>query len=171
MKCKDHKGNEFTTFYAMCAYWEQNPDTVKRRLNRGYTLEYALTATTPKLPEYIVPETGTRLVGSRAIAAYYGIADGTLRRHIRKDKMSIRRAILVGLRNKDRRIRGAEVVDHLGRHFKNLKFMAEAWHINYQTLYGRLYIQELDIKLALTLPVKRTGRSNKRLQEELKNER
>lgn len=42
-KCKDHLGNVFNTIKEMCAYWGVNYSTFMNRIDRGYTLEDALT--------------------------------------------------------------------------------------------------------------------------------
>lgn len=42
-KAYDHKGNEFISFDIMCEHYNVNPGTVRTRLNRGSTLEEALT--------------------------------------------------------------------------------------------------------------------------------
>ena len=39
----DHKGNEFKTFEEMCMYWNTDSDSVKTKLNMGYSLRAALT--------------------------------------------------------------------------------------------------------------------------------
>lgn len=40
----DHLGNEYPSFKAMCRAYGKHPDTVNFRLDRGYSLELALTS-------------------------------------------------------------------------------------------------------------------------------
>lgn len=156
MKYQDHTGRKFDTFEQMCLYWNMNADTVQNRLKQGFTLEWALTKPTPSQLEYIDPETGVEFHSYRSIAKYYGIVECSLKKHVQKDKFSIARAIKIGLKNKaTRQKRVGEVVDHKGDHYVNFRALAKAYKITYQTLYNRVFIDEWDIKKALTKPVKK----------------
>lgn len=44
MFCKDHLGRKFSSMAAMCRAWHRNADVVRKRLERGATIEEALTA-------------------------------------------------------------------------------------------------------------------------------
>jgi len=48
-KCKDHLGKDFNSKKERCAYWGVNYSTFMNRIDRGYTLEEALTGSNLKI--------------------------------------------------------------------------------------------------------------------------
>lgn len=130
VKYTDHLGNEFKSFKSMCRYWGMPDNTVRRRLNRGYTLEYSLTnpvrdGSSKKCKDHL----GNEFNSVFEMCKYWNIAVCTYYNRINHG-CSLEEA-LSGIHR-------AKIVDHLGNKYNTVKDMCEHWGVSISAFYSRI---------------------------------
>ena len=175
IECEDHTGRKFSCQADMARAWGMKPVTLRARLNRGMSVEEALTRTTSR--SEIVKNCENNRVNfsnsGRKIADHLGrqynsikeMADAwDINYDLLKDRINMRgwdieRALTTPCQ---KRI----VKDHLGIEYESYEKMADTWRISYRTLKSRLK-SGWDIEKALT--TRGDGRS-KKCKDHLGNE-
>lgn len=155
----DGQGGRYPSFSEMCRCFGKTRSCVLHRLNAGWTLHDALTVPVGTHRNDFVykdPATGTVLRGYRALTQYYHISFNSLKKLMQERGFSIERAITYCVKH-----RRQTVQDHTGQEFKSYTAMAKAWHINFNTLMGRIYAG-MSIQRALTAKIAKPNERRKK---------
>lgn len=155
---KDHLGNVYQSEAEMCKHYDISIVKFRDRLNKGYSLEKALTykgGQRKKVKDHL----GNEYDSIKSMCEHYNINNVTYSNRI-KYGWSLEKALTepvgVGTCKK--------VKDHLGNEFDSIKSMCEKYRIN-QTVYNSRIKSGLTLEEALTKPVKRSSdNSYKRLE-------
>lgn len=95
---KDHLGHEFRSQTAMCAYWNINRDLFVKRIERGWSLERALTEPIDPLGHNrhrCEDHLGHVFLSVEEMCAYWGINLNTF--HYRRKRMGLEQALTTPL--------------------------------------------------------------------------
>ena len=154
---KDHVGNEFKNQESMCKYWNVKACTVHRRLQRGWSLERALTEkaikgrpkTTKIIKEkFVTDHLGNRFKNITRMCEYYGITLNTYSNRI-KNGWSLERTLTEKLHIRN----CVESYDHLGNVYPSIDIMCSKYKIC-RHVYTERIKAGWSIERALTEPVK-----------------
>lgn len=123
---RDHLGRDFPTLKAMAKAWNISAQAVARRLDRGWTIEKALTTPTRNKGkrQACKDHLGREYPSLSAMATAWNIHYGTLCGRLSKG-WTVKRALTASTQHTGRRCK--ESLDHLGRVFPSFKVMCEAW--------------------------------------------
>lgn len=131
----DHLGNIFESEKDMCNYWNIKYETYKSRINRGWSIEEALT-TPIKAKHYNETKTdhlGNIFESEKDMCEYWDINYETYRARIKsgltKEKALITPITITSTEN---------YTDHEGTMFKNIKDMCKCWNISRSTYIKRI---------------------------------
>lgn len=149
----DHLGNEYESKKAMCEHYGISPATFCKRLERGYTLEEALT--TPfrrsldrkiaKKGKPCVDHLGNTFSSILEMCEYHGVSYYLYTQRVHRG-MTLEEAL------SSHKVKGW-CVDHLGNEFTNVKEMCAFYGVSYPTY--RLRIRDgFTLEEALTTPVR-----------------
>lgn len=111
----DHLGQEFNTASEMCEHWGILFSTYKYRLDKGYSLEEALTQGYNE---------------GRRVVATEGVEDVLKETPVKNSESS-------NLEDKDS-VKTISVVDHLGNSYPSVSAMCKVYGVNYSTYTNRL---------------------------------
>lgn len=158
MKVKDHLGNEFPTQKAMCEHYKIKPAAFQKRIERGHTLEEALTNAgmdfrgSKGKPCY--DHNGKSFNSVKEMCAYWNVKTTNYESR-RKLGWSIQDS-LIGKPLKEK-LHGP-YCDPNGEVFNTLKDLCEHWNINVTTVQHRLRKpdQYPTLNEVLTVPLKST---------------
>ena len=134
--CKDHKDNEFPSVKAMCAYYGVDDSTYYARLNRGCTLEQALTGNGAKRTPSIAckDHEDNEFLSVKAMREHYGVSDVTYYDRLKRG-YTLEQA-LTG--NGVKRSASIACKDHKDNEFPSVKDMCEYYGVDDSTYYNRL---------------------------------
>ena len=158
--CTDHTGREFPTFRAMCAAWGKRYITVAKRLERGATIERALTEpsrwTRRHEGRIVADHTGRWFPSVNAMCAAWGVERRTFNYRLAAG-WSQERALTEQSLHEHPAIRMPRQ-DHTGREFPTAEAMCLAWGQTSRRVRGRLRCG-WTLEQALTAPsrVRRGG--------------
>lgn len=160
--CADHTGQEFPTVKAMCAAWGQHYGTVVKRLERGATIEQALTER-PRWArrhegQAVADHTGRWFPSVTAMCAVWGVDRRTWNYRIAAG-WSVERALTEEPSHERPAIRIPRQ-DHTGRVFPTAEAMCLAWGQTSRRVRGRLFLG-WSLKQALTAPGRRWSRGGR----------
>ena len=133
-KVKDHTGREFNSVVAMCKHWKVARTTFMGRLEKGYSLEQALTgknviSNTRKCKDH----TGREFNSVIEMLNYYNIKDTTF---FGRQKLGYTlEQCLTGVGVPDASVK---CQDHLGNTFESIKDMCKAYNVNLSAYNGRI---------------------------------
>lgn len=136
----------------MCSYWGITPWTYARRINKGWTLEKALTEPlcemTQRAAKPCTDHLGNKFDSVTDMCRYHGVAISTFGNR-RLKGASLEQALRHGtvFSNTDK------YSDHLGNRFNSLRSMASYWNLSYQVLQNRLN-SGWGLKASLETPVR-----------------
>lgn len=140
--CTDHTGREFPTFRAMCAAWGQRYITVAKRLERGATIERALTEqsrwTRRHEGRIVADHTGRWFRSVSAMCEAWGIGRRTWNYRIAAG-WSVERALTEDPCH-ERPAVPMPRQDHTGRVFPSAEAMCAAWGQTSRRVRGRLLL-------------------------------
>lgn len=125
---QDHLGNEFKSIAQMCKHWNMNYTCVKTRLDKGWTVEDALTV--PPREFKTKDHLGNEFNSISEMAKHWGIHVSTLQNRL-KLGYTLENALTEPLHD-------YSYTDHLGNKFESVKEMCKYWGVKYQTVNGRL---------------------------------
>lgn len=129
----DHLGNPHESFVDMCKAWNKTENTVRSRLQRGETLEQALTR--DNLDRAVKDENGVIYDNIGEMAKARGISRNTITNRLNAG-MTLEEAVSMG------KLAGRGIStackDHRGTEYKSIAKMAEAHEIAVGTLRTRL---------------------------------
>lgn len=155
--CTDHLGNSYDSITSMCEAYRINPVTFSKRIQRGKTLEQALTEPVRSRVSLcqtnrVTDADGNGFSSVSAMCKHYDI-DYTTYVKRRESGMSKKDALTVPKRTHK------SCVDHLGNQFKSVADMCRYYDIDYNLYQNRIRIG-WSVKEALTLKL-RNRQSNK----------
>lgn len=155
--CTDHLGNSYDSITSMCETYRINPVTFSKRIQRGKTLEQALTEPVRSRVSLcqtnrVTDADGNGFSSVSAMCKHYDI-DYTTYVKRRESGMSKKDALTVPKRTHK------SCVDHLGNQFKSVADMCRYYDIDYNLYQNRIRIG-WSVKEALTLKL-RNRQSNK----------
>lgn len=144
----DHTGKEFKTKGDMCSYWGVTHSNFCHRLNRGWSMEEALTGKRI-LPKMIEDHKGNKFKTLKEMCDYWDVSYSTYR-NARALDMSIEESL-----SKKRLV----IRDHKGVVYKNTTEMCNAWDKNintfwYQKTYGNSIEDILENKVIRRTQIK-----------------
>lgn len=158
IECVDHLGRIFPSEKEMCRYWQIGYETYRGRLERGWTIEKALTTPTSikKKRTFIID--GVKYDNVSELCRAYNIERISFITHI-KNGLSAKEAVELTLKNKKARKHYKKPrtcwYDHLGIKYSSLTEMAKAYNIRSNLLRSRIN-KGMSIEEALTTPPRRT---------------
>ena len=165
---RDHLGNNYKSLSEMARAYNLSASILNNRLDRGMSLEDALTTPIKQHGGSDGTECfdhlGNKYSSLKARANAYGKHPNVVRNRL-ANGFTLEEALTIDT--------GAAhlfkpVTDHLGNKFPNCKAMCDHYHIKVTTFYGRLY--HMSLEQALTTPVKYdTYRKYKQCRDHLGN--
>ncbi|MCM1296802.1 MAG: hypothetical protein NC311_14790 [Muribaculaceae bacterium] len=151
--CRDHTGQEFSSISEMSQAWGIPMSTVKNRLQRGWTLEQALTIPnrgTNKKVKHSKPlrdHEGTWFPCVREMCEKWGIPEKVYWSRKRVCKWPLNKILTTPVN--DMPPNAARVKDHLGQEFPSISHMCRHWHVGLST-YRERRKRGWDLESALT---------------------
>ena len=131
---KDHLGNEFRCVTDMCKFHNISYETFIYRMDKGWSIEDALT--TPESTKFkrIKDHLGNEFDSERDMCKHYGASYSKFRKRKGRGK-----SIEECLRVKTNEIegKGIKIEDHLGNKFKSKRSLCRHWKINYYVFIAR----------------------------------
>lgn len=152
--CKDHKGTEYSSVSEMCKAYNIGRSTFQQRIQKGMSLEEALTAPLCKSSaraNKCVDYLGNEYSSEAKMCEKYGINFFTYRERKMKG-WSIEDCLTKSLADPSQRF-SKECVDHKGNKYKSEADMAKAWGITPRILATRKS-HGWTLEEALTTPLK-----------------
>lgn len=144
-ECTDHKKNKYKSFSDMCKFYKINPLTVKCRLEKGWSLEEALTKPARKKvcvgKEYTDPK-GRVHSNFKEMCKFYGISVMSVNSRLKKG-MSLEEALIKPAK------KPRECTDPEGRVYKSFKDMCKPYGTKAITVSMRIG-KGIEIFVALT---------------------
>lgn len=135
----DHCGNTFSSFVAMCKFYNMIEHTVRRRLREGWTLKEALTTSTHNqvcgIIEEVYDHNGYCYESKTAMCAHYGINVRTYSTRVNSAKMSVKDALT---RPVNMQYHGKKCIDHLGNEYPSLLAMCRHYGIHRMKYKNRI---------------------------------
>lgn len=146
---RDHLGNDYPSLTAMAKANNMSEGCLRQRLERGMTIEEALTTPIKKWHHSrsvgCVDHLGNKFESYRKMCDYWKIKY-ELFMHRFNNGWSVKDALL-GKEN--------VVTDHLGNEFESIKEMCHYWKINYRSFSYRRNVLGMTLEQALTTPLLR----------------
>ena len=158
VECRDHLGNVYSSIKDMCSFYNIDSSTVSGRLDRGWSLENALTTPPHTLSSHVYKQRfvvsdhlGNTFANNTVMCKHYGISRRLLSYRL-SHGYSLRDALTEPV------VKYTDVLqpddnqlysDHLGNKFSTVKEMAEFHGVYVRTLYRRL-ADGLPLEQALT---------------------
>lgn len=131
VKVTDHLGNEYKSIYDMCKAYHIRFNTFNGRLERGWSLEAALTREIGAKNKNTEDHKGKMYKNTHQMCKAYGISEGTFESRLKRG-WSIEKALTT------RSQRGQKVKDHNGNEFRNVGEMCDAYNISKSTFRYRI---------------------------------
>lgn len=129
----DHLGNNFESESAMVRHYNIPRPTFRSRIEKGWSLEKALTS--GKRSYAVTDHLGNKFSSVSSMVKHYGISyQAFLSR--RNKGMSLEDALTTPLA---KYTKSQNIKDHLGNHYNSYKELAEAYDLDEKTLKVRLY--------------------------------
>lgn len=155
--CRDHLGKEHPSGRDMCAAWGIHPSTFSGRLDRGWTLEQALTVPArgngPKVnsrsKDPIKDHLGREFVSIGAMCRHWGLSEKVYWSRKRICKWPLEKILTTPVRERDDTANAVAVSDHLGQPFRSISAMCRHWKIGLST-YRERRKRGWDVGRALT---------------------
>ena len=146
----DHTGQIFPSKEAMCQHWNITTSSFDSRLNRGWSLEWALTKPKGYRPngQTYIDHEGNHFDSLSDMAKYWNIPDSTLQRRLAVMKLSIKDALTMTTEEAKQN----KCYDHLGNEFPSKVAMCEYYKIERQVFFGRIAMG-WSLEKALTTPI------------------
>lgn len=146
---RDHLGNDYPSLTAMAKAYNMPEGCLRQRLERGMTIEEALTTPIKKWHHSrcveCVDHLGHKFESYRKMCDFWKIKY-ELFMHRFNNGWSVKDALL-GKEN--------VVTDHLGNEFESIKEMCHYWKINYRSFSYRRNVLGMTLEQALTTPLLR----------------
>ncbi len=122
IQARDHKGIEFPNFHAMCKAYNKFDNTVSCRLDRGWSLEKALTTEVKRIWK---DHLGNRYLSRKDLCKHYNITVDTFYYRTTIVKWSLEKTLTTPINQ-----RSIECVDSFGNKFKSIREMCEYHHVD-----------------------------------------
>lgn len=143
--CRDHLGRPFGSVPEMCETWGVPFSTYQGRLERGWTMEQALSVPTggqgpkvnPRNGTMAVDHLGQEFVSIGEMCRHWGISEKVYWSRKRICKWPLDRILTEPVHEADDTANAVAVEDHLGRPFKSISAMCRAWKIGLSTYRER----------------------------------
>lgn len=173
---KDHEGRKFASFSEMCAYYNKPITTVKNRLDRGWSLEQALTVPNDDQKRKIKPHNGipwkdhlgNEYISLPKMCAAYGITEKIFQSRKRLLKWPLEKILTTPVAKQPPNSK--KTTDHLGNEFPSVSEMCR-YHKVSLSLYKERIKRGWDVERALTAPAKKINdMSNQRCIDHLGHE-
>ena len=130
-ECKDHKGNKFPSFNAMFEHYGVKKDTVRGRIDLGWTLEQILESPTKKHPSKpCVDHLGNKYPRQKDMLTAYGVSQVHFRWRMRKGWTLEECLLGQGLHRN-------EVTDVDGNKYPSEQIMCLMFNLRTATYYAR----------------------------------
>ncbi|MCR5117119.1 MAG: hypothetical protein K6A97_06390 [Lachnospiraceae bacterium] len=137
-ECIDHLGNTFSSITAMCKYWKVNNGLFQDRIERGWSVEDALTkgkvhthTKTVNCKDHL----GNTFPDVKSLCDYYGVSKLAYISRIQRG-MPLEMALTKPTQQKHGR--DDNYVDHVGNEFDTLQEMLDYWNVERGTYFARL---------------------------------
>ena len=124
VNCKDHQGNVFSSINAMCKYWNIPTKKYSYYINKGYTIEEALTYKQNRTT--IQDHQGNTFSSMKEMCEYWNVPIKTYSARIKKG-YTIEKALSY-----------EEFQDHKGNIFPSISAMCRYWKISETTYLDRI---------------------------------
>ena len=150
LKSLDHLGNEYSSFTEMCRLYEKNPEIVNHRLNKGWTLENALTVPIGESHEkYIksVDHLGNEYRSFSKMCEAYDKCPNSVKGRLKRG-WTLEEALTIPIGETNT----GGATDHFGNKFKSFTKMCNAYKLDRRTVERRLQLG-WELKEALTVPI------------------
>lgn len=131
----DHLGNKFNTQKAMLNYWGISEYSYRTRINKGWSLERALSTpskTNRKVQEYSDFK-GNIFSSATSLAKEYGVSTSTILKYLDMGRTS--EEITYSLFQKSKKV--SSIKDHLGNEFTTQSEMVEYYGLKLETFINR----------------------------------
>ena len=165
-QCYDHLGNEYTSESAMCRYYNLPLSTFNGRMDRGWTLEQALTVPNKQQGPKInhrkpVPDHKGKIWPSvGAMCKHWKIPEKVYWSRKRLLKWPLEKILTTPVNDPEDAANAVPETDHTGRTFKSISAMCRHWKIKLST-YRERRKRGWSIERALTTPEKEIGVKSK----------
>ncbi len=134
-KCVDHLGSEYLSEAKMCEHYNINFYTYRERIQKGYSIERALTE--PLMEQGLLfknecfDHLGKKYNSEKEMAMAYGIEPYifAMRKY---NGWDVRRALTTP-------VRGTKIYDHLGNEYDNVEKMCSVYNIEPKLYHDRLH--------------------------------
>lgn len=130
---QDHLGNYFDSESAMARHYNIPRPTFRSRIEKGWSLEKALTS--GKRSYVVIDHLGNKFSSVSSMVKHYGISYQAFLSRKAKG-MSLEKALTTPL---SKYTKSQNIKDHLGNHYNSYKELAEAYDLDEKTLKVRLY--------------------------------
>lgn len=143
--CRDHLGKEYPSVPDMCAAWGISDSTYAGRLERGWTVEQALTIKPHGQGPKVNPRTGAMLkdhlgqefVSVGAMCRHWGISEKVYWSRKRICRWPLGRILTEPVHDAKDAGNAVKVTDHLGQEFPSISELCRHWKIGLSTYRER----------------------------------
>lgn len=155
--CRDHLGKKHPSVPDMCAAWGISDSTYAGRLERGWTVEQALTVpphgqgpkVNPRTGRMLKDHLGQEFVSVGAMCRHWGISEKVYWSRKRICKWPLERILTEPVHDARDTGNAVKVTDHTGQEFPSISEMCRHWKIRLST-YRERRKRGWDVGRALT---------------------
>lgn len=170
---KDHNGIEYESFSAMCTAHNLPNNTVRNRLDRGWSLKDALTISNKPSGRKLIHDKewsdhlGNKYNSVREMCDNYGISEKVFWSRKRLLKWPLEKILTTPVSNIPST--AIEITDHLGNKFKSISDLCRYHNIGLSTFRERRKLG-WSVEKALTTPTKKVNMTKQKCTDHLGNE-
>jgi hypothetical protein len=126
----DHLGNEFPSISAMCRHYNTNSSSYKYKLDKGLSLEEALTKSSP-MAICVTDHLGNKFPSISAMCKYWNISDNSYKKRMHQGwtmKDALTKTVYTNV----------PIIDLYGNEFSNIKSICAYYNLSIPTYKARL---------------------------------